>query len=251
MKIAQNRQPSTEFEPVVLYGVPRKTYRAVLDAIGTNCVQPAYNRGTLEIHRQLYEVSPEAYVKLLDASPGINLRHTFDQGFLEITGPPEKHYWVAILVARMVQAYALASNTPIQSVGRMTLQSADGRCGLQADETYYLAHESLMRCKDTYDPGQDPPPDLALEIDIRNTSVPRLPVFAKIGVPEVWRVRKCGQLRFYKLAKGKYKQIDHSAAFPFAAPADFMRCADRGKEIGENGVVRAFLHWAETASRQP
>ena len=62
-----------------------------------------------------------------------------------------------------------------------------------------------MRGNDTYDPEKDPPPDLAIEIDVTNTSVPRMPVFAKIGVPEVWRLDERGQLRFYRLGEGQVR----------------------------------------------
>lgn len=34
---------------------------------------------------------------------------------------------------------------------------------------------------------QDPPPDLALEIDLTSKSLDRLPIYARFGGPEVWR----------------------------------------------------------------
>jgi hypothetical protein len=88
---------------------------------------------------------------------------------------------------------------------------------------------------------------LAIEIDVTNTCVPRMPAFAKIGVPEVWRLDKRGQLRFYRLAKGKYEVVEHSIAFAFLQPADLMRFADRRNEIGENAVIREFVEWAKIA----
>jgi hypothetical protein len=33
----------------------------------------------------------------------------------------------------------------------------------------------------------DPPPDLVIEIDMTSPSLPKFPIFAQSGVPEVWR----------------------------------------------------------------
>jgi hypothetical protein len=114
-----------------------------------------------------------------------------------------------------------------------------------------LAHEPQVRCKETYEPEKDPPPDLVIEIDVTRSFVPRLPVLAKIGVPELWRYER-GRLRFYGLgAKGTYEVRPASLAFPFLKPADLTRFMKRRAEIGENGVVREFVEWAKKAqSRQ-
>jgi Uma2 family endonuclease len=154
------------------------------------------------------------------------------------------------MIARMIEAFALALDIPIQSVGSTTLRAAKGGRGLQPDEAYYVAHEAQVRCKETYEPETDPPPDLVIEIDVTNTSVPRMPVFAKIGVPELWRYER-GRLRFYRLrAKGKYEAVQHSVAFAFLKPADLTRFMKRRAEIGENGVVREFIEWAQKARRR-
>ncbi|MBO0719619.1 MAG: Uma2 family endonuclease, partial [Blastocatellia bacterium] len=33
----------------------------------------------------------------------------------------------------------------------------------------------------------DPPPDIVVEIDIHHSSVAKLPIYAALGVPEIWR----------------------------------------------------------------
>jgi len=44
----------------------------------------------------------------------------------------------------------------------------------------------------------DPPPDLVIGIDITNPSLNKLPLYAAIGVPEVWRYTRDG-LQLYPL----------------------------------------------------
>ncbi len=144
---------------------------------------------------------------------------------------------------------ALVLDIPIQSIGSTTLRAAKGGRGLQPDNAYYLAHEPAVHCKETYEPEKDPPPDLVIEIEVTRSCIPRLPVFAKIGVPEIWRSER-GRLRFYRLTRGKYVPVQHSLSFPFLKPADLMRFIKRRAEIGENGVVREFIEWAQKAYRR-
>ncbi|HUT91162.1 MAG TPA: Uma2 family endonuclease [Thermoguttaceae bacterium] len=247
MKTATDENRSSESEYVVLYGVSWETYEGILDALGEYHLRHTYDEGTLEMRRLLYGVTWEDYLKLLDATPEFSLPHTFDEGTLEMMSPRKDHDWVAKLIARMIEAFALAVDLPIQSIGSTTLRAAKGGRGLQPDETYYLANEPRVRCKDTYEPGKDPPPDLAIEVDVTSSSVPRMPVFAKIGVPEIWRIER-GRVRFYRLkSKTKYETIERSVAFPFLKPADLMRFVKRRAEIGENGAVRGFVEWAKKA----
>jgi hypothetical protein len=74
-----------------------------------------------------------------------------------------------------------------------------------------------------------------------------MPVFAKIGVPEVWRHER-GRLRFYRLNSQRgYEVADRSVAFPFLMAADVMRLVRRRSEIGENAVVGEFITRAQAA----
>ena len=241
----QKRSSKPEF--VVLYDISWETYKEILDALGEYHIRHTYDNGDLEMRRILYGVTWEDYLKLLTATPDLNLPHTYDEGTLEMMSPRKDHDWVATLVARMIETYAFASDTPIQSVGSMTLQAATGGRGVQPDKAYYLAHEPFVHCKETYDPAIDPPPDLVIEVNVTSSSLPRLPVFAKIGVPEIWRHQR-GRLRFYRLSsQGAYESTERSVAFPFLKAADIMRFVKRRSEIGENAVVREFVKWAQAA----
>jgi Uma2 family endonuclease len=195
----------------------------------------------------LYGVTWEDYLKLLDANGDLYLRHTYDEGTLEMMTPRKKHDWVAGLLGRMVEALTLALDLPIQSIGSTTLRAASGGRGIQPDRTYYLASEPRVHCKESYDPQRDPPPDLAIEVDVTSSSVPRMPILAAIGVPEVWRFER-GRLRFYRLGKAGYEPAQCSGAFPFLTPPDLMRFVNRRVKVGETAVVREFVQWAVRAA---
>ena len=76
-----------------------------------------------------------------------------------------------------------------------------------------------------------------------------MPVFASIGVPELWRIER-GRVRFYRLKRNEYEPVERSVAFPFLKPADLMRFVNRRAEIGENAAVREFVEWAKKASQR-
>jgi Uma2 family endonuclease len=249
MKTSTGDARSAESEFVVLHGVPWETYEGILEALGEYHLRHTYDEGTLEMRRIVEGVTWQDYLKLMEATPDLSLPHTYDEGTLEVMSPQKDHAWAAKLIDRMIGAMALDLDIPIQSTGRTSLRSVDRRGGLEPDHSYYIANEPRVRCKYTYDPEYDPPPDLVLEVDVTPISVPRMPVFAKIGLPELWRCRRL-QVEFYRLAPtGSYEAVTHSVGFPFLKPADLVRFVKRHAEIDETALVREFLAWAREAHK--
>jgi Uma2 family endonuclease len=241
---------SADDEYVLICGVPWEAYERILEAVGEFHLRHTYDRGTLEMRRILYGVPPQAYQKLMEALPEQYLRHTYDGWTLEMMTPRIDHEWVAELIGRMLEAMALALGIPIQSIGSTTLSAARGDRGLQPDQSYYIGKRGPFLGRQTYQPGESPPPDLVIEVDVTNTVIPRLPVFARVGIPEIWRYAE-GEVCFYALTKaGKYQPVERSVAFPFITPGDFTRFLNRRQDTDENSVVRAFVKWARKAHRQ-
>jgi Uma2 family endonuclease len=192
----------------------------------------------------LYDVSWQTYEGILDALGEYQLRHTYDRGTLEIVCPHKEHFWVKSLLNRMVSHLAYDCDIPIQSIGSTTLTSEAVERGLQPDEAYYIANEPLVRGKPQYEPDRDPPPDLVVEVDVTNSSVRRLPTFAAMKVPEVWRYDG-DRLHFLRLGdSGQYIEASTSAAFPFLTPQDVARFLDERTKTDENSLIRSFLEWA-------
>ena len=175
------------------------------------------------MRRILYGVTWEDYLKLLDATPDLYLRHTYDEGTLEMMSPRKDHDWVA---------EAARSNDRSVCVGHWTFRfraSDPRRYGRRRaaeasspTRPTTWRNEPRVRCKETYEPENDPPPDLVIEVDVTSTSMPRMPVLAKIGVPEIWRLER-GRLRFYRL-KRKPSTRRCSAASPFRSLSPRTSC---------------------------
>ena len=50
-----------------------------------------------------------------------------------------------------------------------------------------IQHERQVRGRVDIDLRRDPPPDLAIEVDVRRQPLDRSSVYAAIGVPEIWQ----------------------------------------------------------------
>ncbi|MEM9245654.1 MAG: Uma2 family endonuclease [Cyanobacteria bacterium P01_F01_bin.153] len=68
-----------------------------------------------------------------------------------------------------------------------TWSREDLQRGLEPDECCYITSEAQVRGKMNIDLTVDPPPDLAIEIDITSSSLNRLEIYASLGIKEVWR----------------------------------------------------------------
>lgn len=114
-------------------------------------------------------------------------RMTYDRGVLEIVSPSGTHErridWVTLLVNAVAEEMAV----DIAGFGSTTFRRQDLDRGFAPDASFYVAHKPRVREQTEIDLSVDPPPDLVVEIDVANSSLDKLPMYAQIGVPEVWR----------------------------------------------------------------
>jgi Uma2 family endonuclease len=189
----------------------------------------------------LYGVSWQEYTRMLRAfaeRPGYRL--TYDRGTLEIMSPLFEHELHADLLGRFVVVLTEELGVPIQAGRSTTFRRRRMRRGLEPDHSWWIAHEPLVRGKQRIDLRVDPPPDLALEVDITRRSLNRMAIYARLGVPEVWRLDARG-LTFQTLQpNGRYAQQTHSPTFPLFTPADLMTHVALRTQYDENEVVRRF-----------
>lgn len=192
-------------------------------------------------HIVLYDVSWEAYTKLLEAFADRRLRHSYSEGTLEIMSPSKPHDRWKKLIARILETICYELGIEIQSIGSTTLRKEEKEKGLEPDECYYIAHEAEVRDKPDYDPDRDPPPDLAIEVDVTHSSVDRMPIYAALGVPELWRASRDG-VRFYELSPDRgYQPIPHSIAFPQLEPVVLWDTLQEITSKPETTLVHEFV----------
>jgi Uma2 family endonuclease len=113
-------------------------------------------------------------------------RFTFNKGLLEIMSPSIEHEWLHRALGRMIDTITEELNIPVLSAGSTTLKLQLEERGLEPDECYFLANEARMRGKRELDLSIDPPPDLAIEVDISRSTLDKLTINSAICVPELW-----------------------------------------------------------------
>lgn len=189
----------------------------------------------------LTNVDWKTYTRLLrtfDERP--SLRLTYDRGTLEIiTLTYGQESW-GFLLGRMVVALTEELGLPIAGGGSTTFRRKKKRRGLEPDECYWITHEAQVRGKMRIDLRKDPPPDLAIEVEVSRSALNRMGIYAALGVPEVWRFD--GQaLTFHVLnAQGQYDVKTHSATFPKVSSADVLRLLALRGQTEVNALLRQF-----------
>lgn len=127
------------------------------------------------------------YLRIRRANPGY--RMTCLDGRLEIVSPEYIHERDAGRIGVVVRVVATALTVHFRGAGSTTFRVGDQPLrkgsGKEPDESLYFAHGPLIRGKDRIILPADPPPDLWFEADSRGSSQGRLPLHARLGVPEV------------------------------------------------------------------
>ena len=101
-----------------------------------------------------------------------------------------------------------------------------------------------MRGKRELDLAVDPPPDLAIEVDISRSSIDKLGIYADVGVPEVWFFDG-EHLCVYCLKDGTYSRQNSSGFFPFLDMEEVERFVLQIEELGETGWIKNFRAWVK------
>jgi Uma2 family endonuclease len=198
----------------------------------------------------LHGISWQLYDMLVNELERQHIRISYDNGEMELMAPLAIHERWKKVIGGLVEMLVVELNIPIGKLGSTTFRLEEVAKGLEPDECYYIQHEKDVRGKMEIDLLRDPPPDLAIEVDNTNSSVPREPIYAGLKVPEIWRLRK-HRLEFLWLGPGGYELHEYSAAFPFLASADLQPFLDGWGTMDETTFIIRFRDWVrEKFARQ-
>jgi Uma2 family endonuclease len=192
----------------------------------------------------LHDVDWQTYGRLLRIfAERRSVRLTYDRGVLEIMSPLHEHESDASFLGRLAVTLTEELGLPVKAGGSTTFRRRRRRRGLEPDECYWIANEPRVRGKRHIDLRIDPPPDLAIEVDVTRSSLDRLNIYSALGVPEVWRLTDQG-LKIHVLARdGRYAECPNSQAFPLVTPADLSGFLAQRSQRDENAVVQQFRAW--------
>ena len=193
----------------------------------------------------LYGVSWETFERLL-ADVGDRRKTLFHyiNGTLEIMSPLSLHEGSSRFFDRLLTIFVDELDIDMRCLGSLLMKIPELKIGGEPDSCYYIKNELTIRAQENVIVGQDPPPDLVLEVDITNPSDRRLPIYALLGVPEVWRYDGYS-LEFLALQNGKYIPIETSLSFPTLPAAIIVEYVQKRLLLGESKTLKEFRGWVK------
>jgi Uma2 family endonuclease len=188
------------------------------------------------------DVDWESYEELLEnLSDRPALRVSYDTGRLEIVSPLPKHEGCKEILAFLARAFADETDTPLESLGSTTWKRRKLLKGVEPDGCFYVANAARIIGKEDIDLNVDPPPDIAIEIDVTNSSLSKFPIYAALGVPEMWCCDgKNVQIHFLK--DGVYTKTEASAFLAGLTGVLLTEFLGVGKAQGQTATLKLFRH---------
>lgn len=182
-------------------------------------------------------------------------RFFYDRGVLEILSPPAEHDRSSRVVAALVELLAEEADADLFSAGSTTFKREDLSRGFEPDECFYFASNAgsvreIVAGKGNIElDAGDPAPDVVVEVDITSPSLDKLPIYSRLGVPEVWR-HDGGRLGILGLAdevggeEPRYAEAPESAFLPGATGDALSRLVAEGLTLERRVWRRRVREWA-------
>jgi Uma2 family endonuclease len=173
-------------------------------------------------------------------------RYIFVDGRLTVVSPGAHHEFWKTRLGALLETLLVELGIDFHAAGGVTLlTTVRPRTGVEADETYYLTHIDRIVGKKELVMGQDPPPDLVVEVVVSHPEHDAVAAYRTFGVREVW-LCKDGGLEFLVLgADGEYARSRSSALLPFLLADEFAPWVYRQDPTGERRVRLEFRAWVE------
>lgn len=137
-------------------------------------------------------------------------RIAYSYGTLEIRMPSPEHEVDKELIGDLIKSLLDELEIDCECFGSTTFKQETMESGIEPDQCFYIQNQEKMRGKRRIDLTVDPPPDLAIEVDV--IAKTQLAAYAALGVPELWLYER-GQLNIYTLAASQYQATTTSPTF--------------------------------------
>ncbi|HLP89543.1 MAG TPA: Uma2 family endonuclease [Nostocaceae cyanobacterium] len=168
-------------------------------------------------------------------------RIAYDQGTLELMAPLPEHEDDKEIISDLVKALLEELDIEFRCLGSTTFKNQFMEKGIEPDQCFYIKNEALIRGKKRLDLTIDPPPDLALEIDITSRTHPN--IYLALKVPELWQFAN-GKLRINILQDGNYVESQSSLNFPNLPLIEAItQYLEMSMKAGRNATIKAFRNW--------
>ena len=164
------------------------------------------------------------------------IRLRFRDNNILLMNPLPEHSNQVDILSDLIKALLRHQDRDWHSFTPLTLR-LEGRSGLEPDACFYIDNYQQILGKQKLDLNIDPPPDLAIEIDV--TSFTRIEDYISLAIPEVW-IYKQGELNIYQFKDNSYSATDRSNIFPDFPIKVIPQYVNLAWEIGSSKALKEF-----------
>lgn len=170
-------------------------------------------------------------------------RISYSDGGLEIMVPLPEHEKHKEIISDIVKILLEQSGINFESLASTTFKNRQMNQAVEADACFYIKNYQAVIGKDRLDLSIDPPPDLAIEIDITNRTY--FNNYLLLQVRELWRYTRTG-LQIYLLQNGQYVESETSPNFPGIPIVDIVeRYTKQAQTEGRSKAIRVLKDWVK------
>lgn len=171
-----------------------------------------------------------------------SIRLSYDQGKLEIMTLSPRHENIKIFFGHLLLVLTEALGMKLIGLGSTTFKLPAVARGTEPDDCYYIRHAHLIEDRAELDLTVDPGPDLVVEIDLTHPSLDKMPIYASLGVVELWRYDG-ERMRFYLLVEEEYQEINNSDLFPFLSATQLTQFIPTTKYRNLIPLIQEMRQW--------
>ena len=200
-------------------------------------VQPGQQLLVKNISWQQFETILE------ELGEGRAARLSYSDGWLEIMVPLPEHEKDKETIGELVRILLDELQISFEPLGSTTFKSEKMTQAVEPDACFFIGNHQAVIGKTKIDLTVDPPPDLAIEIDI--TSRTQFENYQRLGVPELWRWTRRG-LQVNLLQEEIYVESNVSPNFPGIPIIELInRTVQQNLSGGRSQAIRDFKRWVK------
>ncbi|CAD5930849.1 hypothetical protein NO108_01660 [Planktothrix rubescens] len=171
-------------------------------------------------------------------------RVAYYQGVLEIRMSLPEHETKKELISDFVKILLDELELDSQTFGSTTFKRPEMAAGIEPDNCFYIQNAALMIGKQRINLSVDPPPDLAIEVDV--TSKTKLDAYLTLAVPELWIYTE-GKLQIFVLQQGEYLSTETSPIFGnLPVIGGILQFLQQSEILGDSAARRGFRQWVRS-----
>jgi Uma2 family endonuclease len=197
-----------------------------------------------ELRFLIHNVGWDRYEGLLELFGDDGPRMNYSRGNVELMSPLVPHERYSSLIGFLIEAMVEELEIPANALGSTTFRKQAADRGLEPDECYYLgANAGRIDAQRRVDLDVDPPPDLAIEVEITSGLLDKLDLYAGLGVPEIWRFDGEALSILLLQPDRTYQSSGTSRAFTFLPMGEIVRFLGEYEAANETAWRRSFRAW--------